>query len=158
MKDKIKEITALRVTMEREKLARDEKSVQIILETLEECEISYDCITIHIDQLAIVVKESEYGKLVGCMILLGRKLSRLNIYIDRDIMLLYIEGRRLSCRGISMIVSGLTMQDIEMKMQRYLRCRNRFIIGVSMDEAEKAKQAIAEIIDLDFVDIFVDIF
>lgn len=147
---KIREITALRVTMERDKLARDEESIQIILETLEECGISYDCITIHIDRLSIVIKESEYDKLVKCMVSLGQKLGGMNFSIDKDIMLLYIEREHLTCRGISMIVNGLTMQDIEMKMQRYLRCRNRFIIGVSTDMVEKAKQVITEIIAMGY--------
>lgn len=149
MEDKIKEITALRVTLEREKLARDEKSIQMILEELEACGISYDCITIHIDQFAIVIKASEYGKLVKCVVALGQRLGRINVFIDRDIMLLYIEEKLLTCRRISMIVNGLTMQDIEMKMQRYLRCRNRFIIGVSVDMVAEARRVIAKMLDME---------
>lgn len=150
MENKIREITALRVTMEREKLAKDEKSIRIILEALEECGISYDCITIHIDRLAIVIKESEQGKFTGCMELLRLRLGQVNITIDRDIMLLYIEREMLTCREISLIVNSLTMEDIEMKMQRFLRCRNRFIIGVSMEEAKRARQVIGDIITLDY--------
>ena len=56
MEEKIREFTALRVTMERDKLANDEKSIQKILGTLEQYGISYDCITIHVDQLVFVIR------------------------------------------------------------------------------------------------------
>lgn len=150
MEEKIREFTALRVTMERDKLANDEKSIQKILGTLEEYEISYDCITIHVDQLVFVIRESDYTRLVQCVALLEEGLGRIDISIDRDVILLCIEGKKLTWRGISMIVSCLTMRDVDVKMQRYFKSRDRFIIGIALEEAEKAKQVISEVIDADF--------
>ena len=42
-----------------------------------------------------------------------------------------------------MIASGLTMQDIEIKMQRYLRCRDLFVVCVSAGEAEESRRIIS---------------
>ena len=150
MEEKIREFTALRVTMERDKLANDEKSIQKILGTLEQYGISYDCITIHVDQLVFVIRESDYPRLGQCMPLLEESLGRIDISIDRDVILLCIEGRQLTWRGISMIVNCLTMQNVDVKMQRYFKSRDRFIIGIALEEAEKAKQVISEIIDANF--------
>ena len=150
MEEKILEFTALRVTMERDKLANDEKSIQKILGTLEQCGISYDCITIHVDQLVFVIRESDYPRLGQCMLLLEESLGKIDISIDRDVILLCIEGKQLTWRGISMIVNCLTMQNVDVKMQRYFKSRDRFIIGIALEEAEKAKQVISEIIDANF--------
>ena len=70
MEEQIQEFAALRVTMERDKLADDEKCIQKILEVLEQFGISYDCITIHVDQMVFMVRESDYAKLNQCMVLL----------------------------------------------------------------------------------------
>lgn len=150
MEEKIREFTALRVTMERDKLANDEKSIQKILGTLEEYGISYDCITIHVDQLVFVIRESDYTRLGQCVTLLEESLGRIDISIDRDVILLCIEGKKLTWRGISMIVSCLTMRDVDVKMQRYFKSRDRFIIGIALEEAERARQVISEVIDADF--------
>ena len=64
--------------------------------------------------------------------------------------MLYVEGKQLTWRRISMIVSGLTLQNVDVKMQRYFKSRDRWIIGIAMEEAEKARQVISEIIAADF--------
>lgn len=150
MEEQIQEFAALRVTMERDKLADDEKSIQKILEVLEQFGISYDCITIHVDQMVFMVRESDYAKLNQCVALLEKSLGRLDIYIDRGVIMLYVEGKHLTWRRISMIVSGLTLQNVDVKMQRYFKSRDRWIIGIAMEEAKKARQVISEIIAADF--------
>ena len=150
MEEQIREFTALSVTMERDKLANDEKSIQKILGILEQYGISYDCITIHVDQLVFVIKESDSARLSQCMAMLGKSLDRIDISMDRDVILLCIEGKKLTWRGISMIVNCLNMQSVDVKMQRYFKSRDRFIIGIALEEAEKAKRVISEIIDSDF--------
>lgn len=147
MEKKIQEVRALRIIFEGEKLADDEKSTPLIFQTLEECGISCECLTLHIDRLAIVVRDSDYEKCGRCLELLKQRQSQLNIFIDRDVMLLCMEGGHFACRGIGMIVSSLTMQNVEIKMHRYLQCRDHFIIAVPMDAVEKARGIIAEIID-----------
>lgn len=147
MRNNIQEVTTLRITIEREKLARDEKSIQKILEILEEYEIPCECITIYVDYLAIVIRSSEYEKFERCKGALQQSLGQISISADRDMILLCMEREQITCRGIGIIISSLTMQNIEVKMHRYLQCRDHFIVGVSPDAVEKAREIIAQIID-----------
>lgn len=146
MKNNIRGISVFRITMEREKLAKDEKTIRKIFEMLEECGIPCECIAINIDWLAIVIRESEYGKFGAFAAMIGQKLDRINISIERRVVLLCVEGKQITSRGIGMIVSSLTMQNIEIKMHRYLQCRDRFMIGVAAEASENAKRIITEII------------
>ena len=146
MNNNIRGISVFRITMEREKLAKDEKTIRKIFEMLEECGIPCECIAINIDWLAIVIRESEYGKFGAFAAMIGQKLDRINISIERRVVLLCVEGEQITSRGIGMIVSSLTMQNIEIKMHRYLQCRDRFMIGVAAEASENAKRIITEII------------
>lgn len=150
MERRIQEITAIRVTIERAKLARDEKSVQKIFEVLERCRIPCECMAINIDWLAIVVRKAESGKLNHFILTLGQELSGTNISINGEVVLLYIEKGRLNSRRIGMIVTSLSLQDVEINMQRYLRCEDRLVIGVSAEDVGKAHRIIAQIIDSDY--------
>lgn len=147
MKNKIREMAVFRITIEREKLAKDKKSVCRIFELLEECRIPCECIAINIDWLAIVIRESEYGKLSGFLVLLRQNMGRMNTFIERNMALLCMVGEGISSRGIGMVTSSLIMQGIEIKMQRYLQCRDRFMVCVATEAAEQAGQIIAEIMD-----------
>lgn len=146
MNHNIRGISVFRITMEREKLAKDEKTIRKIFEMLEECGIPCECIAINIDWLAIVIRESEYGKFGAFAAMIGQKLDRINISIERRVVLLCVEGEQITSRGIGMIVSSLTMQNIEIKMHRYLQCHDRFMIGVASEASENAKRIITEII------------
>ncbi len=150
MRDLIREVMVLRVTIEREKLAKDEKSIRKIFQVLEECRVPCECMAINIDWLAVYVRQAENGKLKRCMLRLGQELDRINITIDRDVRMLCIEGRQMTPRDVGMIASGLTMQDIEIKMQRYLRCRDLFVVCVSAGEAEE-RRIISELLVSDLV-------
>ena len=77
MEEIIREFPALRVTMERDKLANDEKSIQKILGILEENGISYDCITIHVDQLVFLIREVDAPILHQFMAELGNGLDQM---------------------------------------------------------------------------------
>ena len=151
MRDLIREVMVLRVTIEREKLAKDEKSIRKIFQVLEECRVPCECMAINIDWLAVYVRQAENGKLKRCMLRLGQELDRINITIDRDVRMLCIEGRQMTPRDVDMIASGLTMQDIEIKMQRYLRCRDLFVVCVSAGEAEESRRIISELLVSDLV-------
>ena len=151
MRDLIREVMVLRVTIEREKLAKDEKSIRKIFQVLEECRGPCECMAINIDWLAVYVRQAENGKLKRCMLRLGQELDRINITIDRDVRMLCIEGRQMTPRDVGMIASGLTMQDIEIKMQRYLRCRDLFVVCVSAGEAEESRRIISELLVSDLV-------
>jgi aspartokinase len=151
MRDLIREVMVLRVTIEREKLAKDEKSIRKIFQVLEECRVPCECMAINIDWLAVYVRQAENGKLKRCMLRLGQELDRINITIDRDVRMLCIEGRQMTPRDVGMIASGLTMQDIEIKMQRYLRCRDLFVVCVSAGEAEESRRIISELLVSDLV-------
>ena len=63
MRDLIREVMVLRVTIEREKLAKDEKSIRKIFQVLEECRVPCECMAINIDWLAVYVRPAENGKL-----------------------------------------------------------------------------------------------
>ncbi len=150
MINNIQEVTAFRIIIEREKLAQDEKSVQLIFEILEKYGIPCECLTIHIDSLTIVVRNSEYEKCSRCLDILEQRLSRMSISLDRDVVLLCIERQQITCRDIGMIISSLTMQNIEIKMHRYFQCQGHFIIGVPMTMVEKARGIVTEIIDANY--------
>lgn len=79
-----------------------------------------------------------------------RKLNQTSVSIDRDIMLLCMEKVQITCREVGMIVNSLIMQNIEIKMHRYLQCRGHFIIGVPMNMVERAKAIITELMDADY--------
>lgn len=142
-------VAALRIIIRRDRLAGDEESVQLIFKILEECGISCECLTIHIDCLTVVVRDPEYEKCRRCLDIVRQRLDQVNISIDRDMVLLCMERVQITGRDVSMIISSLAMQDIEIKMQRYLQCRGHFIIGVPVNMAERAKAVIAEIMDAD---------
>lgn len=150
MESRIQEITAVRITIERPKLARDEKSVQKIFEVLEKCHIPCECMAINIDWLAIVVRESERGKIDGFIQMLEQELSGTKISVNGEVRLLYLENGQLNSRRIGMITSSLSLQEIDIRMQRYLRCEDRLVIGVSAEDVERARQIIARITASDY--------
>lgn len=147
MESNIREVEAFRLTIERDKLARDEKSIQKIFEVLEECRIPCECMALNIDSLAVAIRKSEQDKLDRFILLLERRLGLFRIVIEEEIVLVCVESDRIRGRGIGMIVSSLTLQNIEIKMQRYLRCRNLFAVCVSEDAADRTRQIITEILE-----------
>ncbi len=147
MENGIEEIEAFRVTIERRRLARDEKCIRQIFEILEECGIPCECMAINIDWLSIVIRESERGKLSGFMMLVGQRLSRINVSVNGNVTLLSFVDAGLDCRGIGMVVSSLTMQDIEIIIQRYLQRENRLVIGVMPEDAARGCEIIEGIVD-----------
>ena len=76
MESRIREISAIRVTIGRAKLARDRKSVLKIFEVLEKCLIPCECMAINIDWLAIVVRKTESGKIDGFIAMLKQELEK----------------------------------------------------------------------------------
>lgn len=103
MVQEIQEISGFRITIEREKLARDPDSMRKVFETLEECGLSCECMALNLDWLSIVVRESEKGKLSRFMLVLGQRLSRIDISIDGEVAILYIEGSQITSRGIGIV-------------------------------------------------------
>lgn len=149
MEKRIQRINAVRITIERRKLARDKKSIQKIFEVLEKCQIPCECMAINIDWLAIVVREAERGKISGFAATLEQELKQTEVYVNGDIIMLYIENAQMTSRRIGMIVSSLAIQDVDIIMQRYIRCEDRLVLGVSADTADRAGEIIAEIMDSD---------
>ena len=94
MESRIREISAIRVTIGRAKLARDEKSVQKIFEVLEKCLIPCECMAINIDWLAIVIRKSEGGKINRFIAMLKEELDGTGIEVNGELRLLYIEQGR----------------------------------------------------------------
>ncbi len=81
------------------------------------------------------------------MATLGQQMEEVNVSINGEVTLLYVENEQMTCRGIGMIDSSLALQDIEIVMQRYFKSRDRFVIGVPAQEADRAVQIITGIID-----------
>ncbi len=150
MESRIREISAIRVTIGRAKLARDEKSVQKIFEVLEKCLIPCECMAINIDWLAIVIRKSEGGKINRFIAMLKEELDGTSIEVNGELRLLYIEQGHFTSRRIGIIVSSLSMQDIEINMQRYVRCEDRLVIGVSVEDVSRAHRIIRGILDADY--------
>ncbi len=149
MEKKIQRINAVRITIERRKLARDKKSIRKIFEILEKCRIPCECMAINIDWLAIVVREAEREKINGFAAMLEQELRQTEVYINGDIIMLYIENAQITSRRIGMIISSLAIQDVDIIMQRYIKCEDRLVIGVSADTADQAGQIIREIMESD---------
>ena len=150
MESRIREISAIRVTIGRAKLARDERSVVKIFEVLEKCLIPCECMAINIDWLAIVVRKPESGKIDGFIAMLREELDATTIDVNGEVRLLYIEHGRFNTRRIGMIVSSLSIQDIDINMQRYVRCEDRFVIGVSVEDVGRAHRIVRGILDADY--------
>ncbi len=150
MESRIREISAIRVTIGRAKLARDEKSVQKIVEVLDKCLIPCECMAINIDWLAIVIRKSEGGKINRFIAMLKEELDGTSIEVNGELRLLYIEQGHFTTRRIGIIVSSLSMQDIEINMQRYVRCEDRLVIGVSVEDVSRAHRIIRGILDADY--------
>lgn len=146
MKNRIQKIDAFRITIERRKLARDEKSVQKIFKVLEECSIPCECMAINIDWLAIVMREAERWKVSRFVEQLSRELSNTDICINGKIVLLYLENGQMTSRRIGMLISSLAIQDVDIVMQRYIKCEDRLVIGTSAEDAERAQEIIKEVI------------
>lgn len=147
MESRIREISAIRVTIGRPKLARDRKSVLKIFEVLEKCLIPCECMAINIDWLAIVVRISEGGRIDGFIAMLKEALAGTSIEVNGEVRLLYIERGQFTSRRIGIIVSSLSMQDIEINMQRYVRCEDRLVIGVSVEDVSKAHRIVRTILE-----------
>lgn len=150
MESRIREISAIRVTIGRAKLARDERSVVKIFEVLEKCLIPCECMAINIDWLAIVVRKPESGKIDGFIAMLREELDATTIEVNGEVRLLYIEHGRFNTRRIGMIVSSLSIQDIDINMQRYVRCEDRFVIGVSVEDVGRAHRIVRGLLDSDY--------
>lgn len=150
MESRIREIATVRITIGRPKLARDEKSVQKIFELLEKCTIPCECMAINIDWLAIVVRKAESGKINGFIALLSEELSGTSVFVNGEARLLYIEEGNFTSRRIGMILSSLSMQDIEVNMQRFLQCEDRLVIEVSMRDVEKARRIVTDMLEADY--------
>ena len=150
MESRIREISAIRVTIGRAKLARDGKSVRKIFEVLEKCLIPCECMAVNIDWLAIVVRKTESGKLDGFIAMLREEMDATTIDINGEVRLLYIEQGRFNTRRIGIIVSSLSIQDIEINMQRYVRCEDRLVIGVSVEDVSRAHLIVRGILDTDY--------
>lgn len=144
MENQIQKIDAFRITIGRRKLARDEKSVRKIFEVLEACRIPCECMAINIDWLAIVVRKSERGKVEPFVRSLEEELSNTDIDIEGDIVLLYLENGHMTSRRIGMLISTLSMQGVDILLQRYIKCEDRLVIGVSPEDGEAALQMIQE--------------
>lgn len=150
MKNRIQKIDALRITIERRKLARDKKSIQKIFQVLEDCGIPCECMAINIDWLAIVMREAELGKVNRFVEQLSRELSNTEICINGRIVLLYLENGQMTSRRIGMLISSLAIQDVDIIMQRYIKCEDRLVIGTSVEDARRAQEIIREVVDSDY--------
>ena len=150
MKNRIQKIDAFRITIERRKLARDKKSFQKIFQVLEDCGIPCECMAINIDWLAIVMREAELGKVNRFVEQLSRELSNTEICINGRIVLLYLENGQMTSRRIGMLISSLAIQDVDIIMQRYIKCEDRLVIGTSVEDARRAQEIIREVVDSDY--------
>ncbi len=147
MNNRIREINAVRITIGRRKLARDKKSIQIIFQVLEECGIPCECMAINIDWLAVVVREAVREKVDGFMAELERRLSQVDVSMGEEIVLFYLEDWQVTSRGIGFIVTSLSLQDVDIVMQRYVRCEDRLVVGVPAGQAREAGAILKEMME-----------
>ncbi len=82
MKNRIWEVPAFRMTIELDKLARDEKKIKKVFEILEECRIPCECMALNIDSLSTAVRKSEQGKIEGFGRLLKGQLGQVDIVTE----------------------------------------------------------------------------
>lgn len=150
MESRIQEIAAVRVTVGREKLVRDDRSVRKIFEVLERCTIPCECMAVNVDCFAIVVRKAEQGKIDSFIEMLGQELAGTAVSIDGEIRLLYIERGQFSSRRIGLLVSALSMQGVDIHMQRYIRCEDRFVVGVPVEDVDRARQIVEEVLVSDY--------
>nr|WP_296440106.1 hypothetical protein [uncultured Acetatifactor sp.] len=121
-----------------------------IFEVLEKCLIPCECMAINIDWLAIVVRKSESGKIDGFIAMLEKELSGTSIEVNGEVRLLYIEQGHFNTRRIGILISSLSIEDIEINMQRYVRCEDRLVIGVSVADVSRSHRIVRGILDADY--------
>ena len=121
-----------------------------IFEVLEKCLIPCECMAINIDWLAIVVRKSESGKIDGFIAMLEEELSGTSIEVNGEVRLLYIEQGHFNTRRIGILISSLSIEDIEINMQRYVRCEDRLVIGVSVADVRRSHRIVRGILDADY--------
>ena len=103
-----------------------------IFEVLEKCLIPCECMAINIDWLAIVVRKSESGKIDGFIAMLEEELSGTSIEVNGEVRLLYIEQGHFNTRRIGILISSLSIEDIEMKMDTRAQEYKLSILSVIM--------------------------
>ena len=59
---------------------------------------------------------------------------------------MYLENGQMTSRRIGMLISSLAIQDVDIVMQRYIKCEDRLVIGTSAEDAERAQEIIKEVI------------
>ena len=56
----------------------------------------------------------------------------------------------MTSRRIGMLISSLAIQDVDIVMQRYIKCEDRLVIGTSVEDADRARKIIGDVIAADY--------
>lgn len=130
------------IKLDRPKLAKDAKTVIKIFELLEEVGVPSECQAVNIDWLAITVREEYRVKMPEFLPKLIGEISGINVSIGDAFTLLSIEGETLTSRMIGLIVGSLSLENIEVRMLRQIKGKEKLVIGLNAEDIEDAKEII----------------
>lgn len=135
---KSEEILVFSVRMEREKLAKDMKSIVTIFSLLEEENISCECVAVNIDWICVMIRETAHERLFGYLQKVANTLSGVNISVEENIVLLELEDENFDCRTVGLLMSSLSMNQIDVKILRETQKKHKLVIGLRKEEVKSA--------------------
>lgn len=144
MKTKIREIEVFSLKIEKERLGKDEKTIINIFSVLEDYYIPCECVAKNIDWISITIRIEYLDKIMSVMQQLSQDISRINMTLIKDMTLLVVEEYIFTTRHIGMILRCLEMQGIEIMMFRKIKDNPKLVIGVRVEQFEKAKDIVLE--------------
>lgn len=141
---KSEEILVFSVRMEREKLAKDMKSIVTIFSLLEEENISCECVAVNIDWICVMIRETAHERLFGYLQKVANTLSGVNISVEENIVLLELEDENFDCRTVGLLMSSLSMNQIDVKILRETQKKHKLVIGLRKEEVKSALNIVTD--------------
>lgn len=141
---KSEEILVFSVRMEREKLAKDMKSIVTIFSLLEEENISCECVAVNIDWICVMIRETAHERLFGYLQKVANTLSGVNISVEENIVLLELEEENFDCRTVGLLMSSLSMNQIDVKILRETQKKHKLVIGLRKEEVKSALNIVTD--------------
>lgn len=141
---KSEEIQVFSVRMEREKLAKDMKSIVTIFSLLEEENISCECVAVNIDWICVMIRETAHERLFGYLQKVANTLSGVNISVEENIVLLELEDENFDCRTVGLLMSSLSMNQIDVKILRETQKKHKLVIGLRKEEVKSALNIVTD--------------
>lgn len=142
---KVRELNVFTVRLEKEKLAKDAKTLIKIFAILEELSIPVECVAINIDWFAVTMRMEQKSKMVEYMAKVTREIRGMNIILGDEFKILSMEEDEFNTRRIGMYLSFLELQGIDILMCRQIKNNQKLVFGFKKEQFERAKEIIQSV-------------